>query len=86
MVISRLMKDYHLEDGLLEIKIQEAWNGLMDPAILQRTSSVRFEKGELKIRTISAVLARELEYQKEEIKNAINAVLRIEAIQKVDIR
>ena len=85
-VISKMMKDYHLEEGMLEIRIQEAWNGLMDPAILQRTASVKFEKGELKIRTSSSVLAHELEYQKEEIKNAINAVLRTDAIQRVDIR
>jgi hypothetical protein len=85
-VIFKMMKDYHLEEGMLEIRIQEAWNGLMDPAILQRTASVKFEKGELKIRTSSSVLAHELEYQKEEIKNAINAVLRTDAIQSVDIR
>jgi hypothetical protein len=84
-VIGKLMHDYHLEEGLLEIRIQEAWNVLMDPSILQRTASVKFEKGELKIRTVSAALAHELSYQLEDIRAALNTAIRSEAILKVKI-
>ena len=80
------MKDYHLDEGLLEIRIQQAWNELMDPSILQRIGSVTFEKGVLRIRTTSSSLAHELSYQQEEIKLALNTVLKSDAIKKVEIR
>lgn len=85
-VISKLLHDYHLEEGLLEIRIQEAWNQLMDPAIVQRTSAVIFEKGKLTIRTSSSVLAQELSYQLEDIRNTLNAILKADIIQRVEIR
>jgi hypothetical protein len=85
-VISQLLKDYHLDEGLLEIRIQEAWSAMMDHSILQRTASVRFEKGVLKIKTTSSALAHELSYQAEDIRTALNTVIRSNVIEKVEIR
>lgn len=85
-VISRLMQDYHLDEGLLEIRIQQAWNGLMDPSILQRIASVTFEKGTLRIKTTSSSLAHELSYQQDEIRHALNTIIQSDAIIKVEVR
>ena len=85
-VISRLLHDYHLDEGLLEIKIQDAWTKLMDPSILNRTASVTFEKGKLTIRTNSSALAHELTYQLDDIRTSLNTILKSEVIQKVEIR
>lgn len=85
-VIRELLDAYRLKDGLTQVRIREAFNALMDPAIISRISDLNYKKGKLVILSRSAVLTHELQFQKDEIKNALNTVLKEELISTVEIR
>ena len=82
-VIQQLLDTYHLNSGLTNVRIKEAWEKLMEPAILHRTSKLEFKNKKLFIYLKSAVLRQELEFKKEEIRIAINKELNEELIIEV---
>lgn len=84
-VIRQLLDTYRLNTGLTNVRVKEAWDKLMEPAIVHRTSKLEFKNKKLTIYLKSAVLRQELQFKKEEIRDALNTELKEEAILEVVI-
>lgn len=84
-VISQLLQTYRLKNGLLSVRVRDAWSKLMEKAIIQRTTSLELKNGILFIRLNSSVVKQELVYRQEEIRSALNTELKEEVIKEVVI-
>ena len=85
-VIRELLESYRLKDGLTQVRIREAFKALMEPAILSRISDLNYKKGKLIVLSRSAVLTHELQFRKEDIRIALNEVLKEDIISSIEIR
>lgn len=74
-VLERLVKTYKLDEGLMEQEITSVWEQQMGPAIASRTESIRYKKGEVKIKLTSSTLRNELEMGKTQLIKVLNDAL-----------
>jgi len=85
-VIQKMLNAYHLKDGLNTVMVADLWEKLMGNAIQHRTISINLKNKVLTVKVDSAVLRQELQFKREEIKNAMNTELKAEIILEVQIR
>ena len=74
-VINQLLEQYKLRDRLNEVRIKQAWESIMGPAVGKRTSDIRIKNDTLIISVTSAPLREELQFQKEKIIELMNQEL-----------
>ena len=74
------------QEKLSETKIRKVWAEKMGTTINQYTKEVNLRKGKLFITITSASLKQELSYEREKIKEMMNAQLGSEAVVDVIVR
>ncbi len=71
-VITKWLKENHLEQRFLQAEIQKSWEEMMGPLIARHTSSLRLENRILKIKVDNAPLRNELFMSRSRIAANIN--------------
>lgn len=84
--IDEFLDTYRLREKMNEVKINEAWSRVMNDAICKRTAQIRFREGILHLEVTSAPLREELTYQRDKIRDTLNAELGGDYIRDVVVR
>ena len=73
--IEELLKTYHLDDGIREVKVKEIWNREMGKVILKHTVAIYLRNHVLHVRLNSSVVRQELSMMKTSVINDMNEQL-----------
>lgn len=88
--LENLLDDFiaenRLEKGLDKVRVEDAWNKVMGPAIEKYTTHIKFERNTLFVRLSSSTLRQELSYGNQKIIALINEELEKELIEKLILR
>lgn len=82
-VIKEMFRRYDLEDGVLAAKAEESWYAIVPIAIKNRTSSVKFSDGVIRITIDSAVVRNEILLSKSDWINRLNQDIGQEIIRDI---
>lgn len=85
-VIKELLDTYRLKDGVFTARLTEIWNKSMDQAIVSRTSNIKIANGVLTIVLNSAVVRKELDFKKDQIRSTMNEALGENIIREVVLK
>jgi predicted nucleic acid-binding Zn ribbon protein len=85
-VLTELMNQYRLKQGISESKINAAWQRMMGPTIIKHTVQIRLVKRTLYILIDSPSLKQELFYGREKIKTMLNEELGETFLEEVVIK
>lgn len=85
-VLKDMVDSMKWQEKLSEVKIRQIWTDKMGTTINNYTREINLRKGRLFITITSASLKQELSYEREKIKNMMNAQLGGEYVQDVIIR
>lgn len=85
-VLNDLIGEMKWKEPLNETKIREVWKAKMGTTINSYTKNLNFRKGMLFIYITSAPLKQELSYEKEKIRDMLNAELGGKFVEEVLIR
>jgi len=85
-VLKEMVDTMKWQEKLSETKIRKVWAEKMGTTINQYTKEVNLRKGKLFITITSASLKQELSYEREKIKEMMNAQLGSEAVVDVIVR
>jgi hypothetical protein len=83
--IQELLDAYRLRAGLNQVEIKKIWEDMMGPYIAKETEKLKLEKGVLHIKVKSAPLKHELMMMKSKIIEKINAELKQNLIQEIQV-
>lgn len=82
----QLLKQYGLEDTMLEQKIIDAWKTTVGEYCAQCTTEIRFKSGQLSVRISSSIVRQELMYAKTEIISKLNILLENDIVSSIKIK
>lgn len=82
-VIDRMLDFYRLRSGLTQISLQSDWEKIVGAVIASRTEEVLLRGGKLIIRLNSPALRQELHYQRNEIRDNVNAFIGRDTVTEV---
>ncbi|MCX6180471.1 MAG: DUF721 domain-containing protein [Bacteroidetes bacterium] len=83
--IQELLDAYRLRAGLNQVEIKKIWEDMMGPYVAKETDKLKLEKGVLHIKVKSAPLKHELMMMKSKIIEKINAELKQNLIQEIQV-
>lgn len=88
--LGEVLKDFiatnRLDKGLDKVSIQDAWHGIMGPAISKYTTNLKLDRNTLYVSLSSSVLREELSYGKEKIITMLNEEVGKEVVNKLVLR
>jgi len=82
-LINKLIDAYRLRSRFTQVRVQNAWDKIMPNAVLNRTRSLYFNDGVLKIVVISAPLRNELNAMESELVSKLNQELGENVIERI---
>ena len=85
-VLKEMVDSMKWQEKLSETKIRQVWADKMGTTINHYTRELNLRKGKLFITITSASLKQELNYEREKIKEMMNAQLGAEYVKDVIIR
>lgn len=85
-ILPEYLREKGLEEGLVGVRIFEAWDKVLGPSAARYTKDKRYLHGILRVRIVSPVLRSELLMQKSTILNAINRELGYKSLNDIEIR
>ena len=85
-LISKMLKENHLQGGMDQITVKDAWQQVMGPGVANYTEEVKLKNGELLIKLSSSALRQELDYGKDKILRLMNDYLPDIRITSVRLR
>ncbi len=85
-VLKEMVDSMKWQEKLSETKIRQVWADKMGTTINHYTRELNLRKGKLFITITSASLKQELSYEREKIKDMMNAQLGAEYVNDVIIR
>jgi len=85
-ILKEIIQVNHLEKGLNQISVADAWKNLMGNGVNNYTKDVILKGSTLYVQLTSAVLREELSYGKEKIIKMINEELGSEIVKEVVLR
>jgi len=85
-VIKDLLKQYNLQDKLMEVQLVGKWGKVMGKIISRHTTNIYISRKKLFISIDSPVIRAELMYSKERIVTMMNEAMGTEVINEVVIR
>ncbi len=74
--IDEMLRAYHLDDGMREAKVKEAWQKLMGKIILKHTIELRLKNHVLHVKLNSSVVRHELSMERTKIIEQINTEIK----------
>jgi len=85
-VIDEFLERGSIKEPYMQSAIERAWKKMMGPVIGKYTEEVKFSKGKLTIKIISASLRQELWTSREKLQTQLNEMIGSELIRKIVIR
>lgn len=85
-ILKEIIQVNHLEKGLNQISVADAWKNLMGNGVNNYTTAVILKGSTLYVQLTSAVLREELSYGKDKIIKMINEELGSEIVKDVVLR
>ena len=85
-VIKELLETYRLKDGVNTARLAEIWSKSMDQAIVSRTLNIKIANGVLTIVLNSAVVRKELDFKKDQIRSTMNEAFGENIIREVVLK
>lgn len=85
-ILKEIIQVNHLEKGLNQISVADAWKNLMGNGVNNYTKDVILKGSTLYVQLTSAVLRQELSYGKDKIIKMINEELGSEIVKEVVLR
>jgi RecA/RadA recombinase len=85
-VLTELMNQYRLKQGINESKINAAWERIMGPTIIKHTAQIRLVRRTLYLVIDSAALKQELFYGREKIRTMLNEELGEAFLEEVVVK
>jgi len=85
-ILKRFIKVNHLEKGISQVQIEEAWKNMMGPAVSKYTHKIQLQQTTLYIQLTSSVLTQELSYGKTKIIDNLNEELGRKIVDKLVFR
>lgn len=85
-LIAQLVKQYNIENKLLEVRAVQAWGSLFGIAVTRHTEQVEIRNRTLYVKLRSSVVRNELLMQKTRIVEAINEEVGATVIDRVVLR
>lgn len=85
-ILKEIIQINHLDKGLNQISVADAWKNLMGNGVNTYTKDVILKGSTLYVQLTSAVLREELSYGKEKIVKMINEELGREIVKDVVLR
>lgn len=85
-VLTELMNQYRLKQGINDSKIKAAWERMMGPTIIKHTAQIRLVRRTLYLVIDSAALKQELFYGREKIRTMLNEELGEAFLEEVVVR
>ena len=70
--INSMLKEYKLEDKMMEVKLVESWEKVMGPTVAKRTTNIKIFSKKLFVNLSSASLRQELFLEREKIVKLLN--------------
>lgn len=90
LMLGNLLSDFitenRLEKGLDKVRVEDAWNKVMGPAIEKYTAQIKLDRDTLFVRISSSVLRQELSYGNQKIISLLNEELGKGLIKKLVLR
>lgn len=84
-VLSKMLEQSPLDDGLWDLRIREYWNLEMPEVVRNRTIGISFSRGKLVIRFNSSTLRFEYSHTLNELRQKLNAGLGKEIIREIEL-
>lgn len=81
--IKELMDQYQLNGKMNEVKLYEAWDRVLGPAIANHTVSKQLFEDKLIIKLDSAALRNELSYSKSKLIQSLNSAVGVELVKEI---
>jgi hypothetical protein len=85
-ILKEIIQTNHLDKGLNQISVEDAWKNLMGNGVNTYTTGVILKGSTLYVQLSSAVLREELSYGKDKIITMINEELGSEIVKNVVLR
>jgi len=85
-ILKQIIQTNHLDKGLNQISVADAWKNLMGNGVNNYTKDVILRGSTLYVQLTSAVLREELSYGKDKIIKMINEELGKEVVKDVVLR
>jgi hypothetical protein len=85
-ILKEIIQINHLDKGLNQISVEDAWKNLMGNGVNTYTTGVILKGSTLYVQLSSAVLREELSYGKNKIITMINEELGSEIVKNVVLR
>jgi hypothetical protein len=85
-ILKEIIQTNHLDKGLNQISVADAWKNLMGNGVNTYTKDVMLKGSTLYVQLTSAVLREELSYGKDKIIKMINEELGSEIVKDVVLR
>lgn len=85
-LIPKMLKENHLQEGMDQISVKEAWSQVMGPGVANYTSDVKLSNHVLIVELSSSALRQELEFGKDKILRMMQESLYQIDLQKIRFR
>jgi predicted nucleic acid-binding Zn ribbon protein len=82
-LLQKMVEEMSWEEKLAETTIRQTWSAKMGTTINQYTREINLRKGKLFIQIQSAPLKQELSYQRDKIRDMMNAKLGAKVVEEV---
>jgi Dna[CI] antecedent, DciA len=84
--IKTFIEENHLQKGIDEIQVKEAWKAIMGKSVNKYTTAIQLKNDTLIVTLSSSVLREELSYGKTAIIKLINEALGRNVIKEIALR
>lgn len=85
-ILQEFIKEEHLEDGLLRLKIFKVWDLVVGEAGARATSNKFFRDGVLYCTINSSIIRTQLYYRKDDIALQMNKMLNDNIVSKIILK
>lgn len=82
-LIPKMLSENHLQKGMDQISVKEAWLRVMGPGVANYTEEVSLKNQVLQVKLNSSALRQELEYGKDKILKMMRESLAHLELQKI---
>lgn len=84
--IDEMLKNFHLEGKMQEVRLINAWEKVMGPTVAHRTTELKIMDGKLFVSLTSASLRQELFQAREKITQLLNREAGADVISEIIFR
>ncbi|MBR6440941.1 MAG: DUF721 domain-containing protein [Bacteroidales bacterium] len=83
--IQRMLRQWNFGDLATEMQVERAYRKLAGDLIVRFTQSVKFKKGTLRLKYLTAALRHEMTLRRESFRQKMNEELGTEVVKKIVI-